>query len=154
FDDGQDGHLYPLGKIRRTRRRRAPRQSGTPRYLQCRAGSISERPCGCDTSDGMMTVQAGKNVATIDGIVLDVPIFDRKAFRLNDEQAGIIASARQLGQIVFAGRAAAYARTIRPTRSPPPRSAVMAARPPRHRTWWSARRCGPPSWPTTATWTP
>jgi alkylation response protein AidB-like acyl-CoA dehydrogenase len=58
----------------------------------------------------MTTIQASKNVATMDGIVLDPPIFDPKAFRLNDEQAKIIASARELGQIVFAGRAAAYDR--------------------------------------------
>jgi alkylation response protein AidB-like acyl-CoA dehydrogenase len=40
----------------------------------------------------------------------DTPIFDPKAFRLADEQAAIIATARQLGQAVFAGRAAAYDR--------------------------------------------
>jgi hypothetical protein len=34
----------------------------------------------------------------IDRIDLDAPIFDPNAFRLNDEQAGIIATARQLGQ--------------------------------------------------------
>ena len=58
----------------------------------------------------MMTVQAGKSATAIDGIVLDAPIFDPQAFRLNDEQAEIIARARQLGQTVFAGRAAAYDR--------------------------------------------
>ena len=58
----------------------------------------------------MMTVQVGKSAAAIDGIVLDAPIFDPQAFRLNDEQAEIIARARQLGQAVFAGRAAAYDR--------------------------------------------
>ncbi len=43
-------------------------------------------------------------------IVLDKPLFDPGAFRLNDEPAGIIATARELGQAVFAGRAAAYDR--------------------------------------------
>ena len=37
-------------------------------------------------------------------------MFDPKAFRLDDEQAEIIASARELGQGVFAARAAAYDR--------------------------------------------
>jgi len=58
----------------------------------------------------MMTVQANKSAAAIDGIVLDAPIFDPQAFRLGGEQAEIIARARQLGQAVFAGRAAAYDR--------------------------------------------
>src|SRR5256886_16692471 len=58
----------------------------------------------------MMTVQASKSVTDIDEIDLDAPIFDSQAFRLNDEQAAIIASARKLGQNVFAGRAAAYDR--------------------------------------------
>ena len=58
----------------------------------------------------MMTVQASKGAAAIDGIVLDAPIFDPTAFRLNGEQAEIIARARQLGQSVFAGRAATYDR--------------------------------------------
>ena len=58
----------------------------------------------------MMTVQAGKSANAIDGIVLDAPIFDPGAFRLNGEQAEIVARARQLGQGVFAGRAAAYDR--------------------------------------------
>ncbi len=40
----------------------------------------------------------------------DAPIFDPKAFRLGEEQAAIIATARRLGQTVFAGRAAAYDR--------------------------------------------
>src|SRR6202022_3267702 len=57
-----------------------------------------------------MTVQASKSVTDIDEIDPDAPIFDPKAFRLNDEQAAIIASARELGQTVFAGRAAAYDR--------------------------------------------
>jgi len=57
----------------------------------------------------MMTVQA-KTVTAIEKIDLDAPIFDPNAFRLNDEQAGIIATARELGQTVFAGRAAAYDR--------------------------------------------
>ena len=57
-----------------------------------------------------MTVQASKSVAAIDKIGLDAPIFDPAAFRLSDEQAGIIARARELGQSVFAGRAATYDR--------------------------------------------
>ena len=35
----------------------------------------------------MMTVQASKSAAAINGIVLDAPIFDPTAFRLNGEQA-------------------------------------------------------------------
>src|SRR5258707_1710881 len=58
----------------------------------------------------MMTVQASKSVTDIDEIDLDAPILDSQAFRLNDEQAAIIATARKLGQNVFAGRAAAYDR--------------------------------------------
>ncbi len=58
-----------------------------------------------------MTVQVSKSAATGDKVaVLDGPIFDPRAFRLNDEQASIIARARELGQTVFAGRAAAYDR--------------------------------------------
>ena len=40
----------------------------------------------------MMTVQANKTATDIDQIDLDAPIFDPTAFRLNDEQAGIIAT--------------------------------------------------------------
>src|SRR4051812_23197216 len=40
-------------------------------------------------------------------------MFDPRAFRLDDEQSAIIATARQLGQCVFAGRAAAYDRDAR-----------------------------------------
>src|SRR4030081_3755678 len=58
----------------------------------------------------MMTVQASKTVTDVDKVDLDQPIFDSQAFRLNDEQAAIITSARELGQRVFAGRAAAYDR--------------------------------------------
>src|SRR5271163_4173967 len=57
-----------------------------------------------------MTVQVGKGMTAADGISLDAPIFDPAAFRLSDEQAAIIASARHLGQSVIAGRAAAYDR--------------------------------------------
>ena len=57
-----------------------------------------------------MTVQASKNVTKIDEIDLDAPIFDSQAFRLNDEQAAIITTARRLGQNVFADRAAVYDR--------------------------------------------
>ena len=58
----------------------------------------------------MMTVQVSKSVSALGKINLDAPIFDPGAFRLNDEQAGIIGTARELGQTVFAGRAAAYDR--------------------------------------------
>src|SRR6202030_2718444 len=57
-----------------------------------------------------MTVQVSKGMTAADGISLDAPIFDPKAFRLSDEQAAIIATARELGQGVFASRAAAYDR--------------------------------------------
>src|SRR4030088_571627 len=57
-----------------------------------------------------MTVQVTQSVKAADEIDLDAPIFDPQAFRLNDEQASIIATARELGQTVFAGRAAAYDR--------------------------------------------
>src|SRR5690348_3520862 len=57
-----------------------------------------------------MTAPVGKTTTTLDKVPLDAPIFDPAAFRLNDEQASIIARARELGQSVFAGRAAAYDR--------------------------------------------
>src|SRR2546429_9456282 len=57
-----------------------------------------------------MTAPVNKNAAAAGKIALDAPIFDATAFRLNDEQAGIISRARELGQNVFAGRAAAYDR--------------------------------------------
>src|SRR5258706_12574633 len=57
-----------------------------------------------------MTGQVSKSPAATDKVALDAPIFDPGAFRLNDEQAAIIATARELGQTVFAGRAAAYDR--------------------------------------------
>jgi alkylation response protein AidB-like acyl-CoA dehydrogenase len=56
----------------------------------------------------MMTVQASKSVKAVGN--LDAPIFDPNAFRLNGEQTSIIATARELGQTVFADRAAAYDR--------------------------------------------
>src|ERR1700726_2907591 len=55
-----------------------------------------------------MTVQVSKTVAAIGKI--DAPIFDPRAFRLNGDQAAIITLARELGQTVFAGRAAAFDR--------------------------------------------
>ena len=55
-----------------------------------------------------MTLQVSKTVAPVGTV--DAPIFDPHAFRLNDEQAAIIARARELGQAVFAGRAAAFDR--------------------------------------------
>src|SRR4030088_2817682 len=57
-----------------------------------------------------MTVQVTQSVKAADRFDLDAPIFDPSAFRLNDDQAAIIANARELGQTVFAGRAAAYDR--------------------------------------------
>jgi hypothetical protein len=75
----------------------------------------------------MMTVQANKSVTA--AVNLDAPVFDPQAFRLNDEQAGIIATARELGQTVFAARAAGSAPTTRPTPLPPPKSAAIAAPP-------------------------
>src|SRR5258708_23972669 len=57
-----------------------------------------------------MTVPAGKLAIDRQQIALDNPLFDPEAFHLNDEQAAIVASARHLGQTVFAGRAAAYDR--------------------------------------------
>ena len=57
-----------------------------------------------------MTVQVSKTAAAINGVALDTPIFDPHAFRLDGEQAAIVAAARELGQSVFAARAAAYDR--------------------------------------------
>ena len=57
-----------------------------------------------------MTLQVGKGASAIDKVALDAPIFDPAAFRITDEQAAIVARARELGQTVFAGRAAAYDR--------------------------------------------
>ena len=57
-----------------------------------------------------MTAPVSKNAATTGKVALDPPIFDPDAFRLSDEQADIIARARELGQSVFASRAAAYDR--------------------------------------------
>src|SRR3569833_2655250 len=56
-----------------------------------------------------MTVQVS-NTATASSQVLDAPMLDPMAFRLTTEQAEIIGRARQLGQSVFAGRAATYDR--------------------------------------------
>src|ERR1700739_1387467 len=57
-----------------------------------------------------MTAPVDKNAATAGKVALDAPIFDPNAFRLNDEQADIISRARELGQSVFASRAAVYDR--------------------------------------------
>src|SRR3954471_299961 len=57
-----------------------------------------------------MTMQVSKTIGASDKVALDAPIFDPVAFRLSDEQAGIIARAREIGQSVFAGRAATYDR--------------------------------------------
>src|ERR1700750_876621 len=56
-----------------------------------------------------MTAPVSKS-ATSGKIALDAPIFDPVAFRLSSEQADIISRARELGQTIFAGRAAAYDR--------------------------------------------
>ena len=55
-----------------------------------------------------MTVQPARSVDT--AAPADAPIFDPAAFRLDREQGAIIAAARQLGQTVFAARAATYDR--------------------------------------------
>src|SRR4029079_8667493 len=57
-----------------------------------------------------MTMQVSKTIGATDKVALDAPIFDPVAFRLSDEQAGIIARAREIGQSVVAGRAATYDR--------------------------------------------
>ncbi len=57
-----------------------------------------------------MTMQVSQTIGTTDKVALDPPIFDPVAFRLSDEQAGIITRAREIGQSVFAGRAATYDR--------------------------------------------
>src|SRR5689334_24938328 len=56
-----------------------------------------------------MTAPVSKS-ATSGKIALDAPIFDPAAFRLSSEQADIISRARELGQTVFAARAAAFDR--------------------------------------------
>src|SRR3954471_5336383 len=58
----------------------------------------------------MTTLQATENTTTIEKRVIDRPIFDPVAFRLDTEHVAIIARARELGQTVFASRAAAYDR--------------------------------------------
>ena len=58
----------------------------------------------------MTAQQASKKADSLKSIDRDAPMFDPKAFRLDDEQTGIIASARELGQSVFAVRAAEYDR--------------------------------------------
>jgi len=57
-----------------------------------------------------MTMQVSETITATGNVALDAPIFDPVAFRLTDEQAGIIAQAREIGQSVFAGRAAKYDR--------------------------------------------
>src|SRR5512139_1491966 len=57
-----------------------------------------------------MTVQVSKGISTTGKVALDAPIFDPVAFRLSDEQAAVIARAREIGQTVLAGRAAVYDR--------------------------------------------
>lgn len=60
-----------------------------------------------------MTPQTATAPAPQPSIAPDAPLFDPKAFRLTDEQAGIMSRARHLGQTVFAGRAATYDREAR-----------------------------------------
>src|SRR6516165_7265495 len=97
--------------LRRTRGRRTSGQSGASQCLQYRARSIPPHPHDLiKGSDSPMTVQVSKTAAAIGGLALDTPIFDPHAFRLDDEQAAIVAQARELGQSLFAGRAAAYDR--------------------------------------------
>src|SRR6201996_4112158 len=55
-----------------------------------------------------MTIPVGK--IDPDKVALDRPIFDPAAFRLDDREAAISATARELGQSVIAGRAATYDR--------------------------------------------
>src|ERR1700742_4118814 len=57
-----------------------------------------------------MTAPVNRNAANAGKVALDPPIFDPAAFRLTSEQADIISRARELGQSVFAARAAAYDR--------------------------------------------
>src|SRR5579871_4668083 len=57
-----------------------------------------------------MVMQESKSTSDIAASDLDAPIFDPAAFRLDDERAGIIAKARDLGRSLFAGRAATYDR--------------------------------------------
>ena len=57
-----------------------------------------------------MTAQVSKSATAIGKVALDAPIFDPVAFRLRSEQAEIIGRAKELGQTLFAGRAAAYDR--------------------------------------------
>ena len=57
-----------------------------------------------------MTMQVSKTIGTTDKVALDAPIFDPVAFRLSDEQADIVTRAREIGQSVFAARAATYDR--------------------------------------------
>ena len=56
-----------------------------------------------------MTMQV-KDMKSSDKLALDAPIFDPSAFRLDEEQAAIITRAREIGQTVFAARAAGYDR--------------------------------------------
>ncbi|MET0907127.1 MAG: acyl-CoA dehydrogenase family protein, partial [Tardiphaga sp.] len=46
----------------------------------------------------------------IEAIALDKPMFDPKAYRLNDEQAALITKARELAQTNFAPRASKWDR--------------------------------------------
>ncbi|MGH6778917.1 MAG: acyl-CoA dehydrogenase family protein, partial [Bradyrhizobium sp.] len=57
-----------------------------------------------------MTAQVSKSATALGKTALDAPMFDPAAFRLNEEQSGIIGRARELGQVAFASRAADYDR--------------------------------------------
>src|SRR6476661_2421178 len=75
-----------------------------------RRSASSWTPSLQTTGDCAMTMQVSNTIGASDKVVLDAPIFDPVAFRLSDEQAGIITRAREIGQSVFAGRAATYDR--------------------------------------------
>src|SRR5262249_25052984 len=91
-------------------RRRPSGQPGTPEAIQCDARPIPQSPSGCNRRDEPMTLRVNHSATSADRIALDAPIFDPAAFRLDGEQAAIITGARELGQTLFAGRAAAYDR--------------------------------------------
>src|SRR5206468_4106122 len=76
--------------------------------VQRRTGRLpANRVTGLRT--GRMTARPARSLDAA-AAPADAPIFDPQAFRLNGEQSAIIATARQLGQTVFAARAPAYDR--------------------------------------------
>src|SRR3954449_12568891 len=78
--------------------------------FQRRLGPVSPSRCDFNPSGAMTTVRVGENATAVERHVSDRPIFDPAVFRLQAEQAAIITRARELGQTVFAGRAAGYDR--------------------------------------------